>query len=444
MQVFNSTPPNRSPPPGTHKDRTSSLAAQSFQASVTPAGDIRQVQRKNSGYKRTSGCDRDHRVFTHSGDRDFEKKHPPDQRSGLQWSPSWGWRDYHNDDYYQRSRKDDCKSHSFIPAGAEEEDWDADLGQAESSLERAHHFYLADQGGTTQSDDHTMPCDYYSSPPEPQPGSYPGGEQLTSKNTTYAELQGSLITQEKEDLILQGRGETSMSTETPSTEGYQKMPPPPPPKKGKWGYEAYMNRMAAEEQKYHEEQAKKWEEWNQTSKKFKVVNYGFAANEPHPNDDVLCWLQWNDDNLKSYAKWAMELQSVYPCDYRELARRIYLTWQWLKAVNKLGILNIPCPPAPDHLRVWMFKVDDLAHMRLLPNHYLCIQYTWALQFTATTTTSAAMCRPADCLTAFITSMSPFLYHHREYVVKPCPHPTLPEVLPWVHTSSTSCTVLWWT
>ena len=65
-----------------------------------------------------------------------------------------------------------------------------------------------------------MPHEYYSSPPEHQPGSYPGGEQLTSKNTTYAELQGSLITQEQEDLILQGRVETSMSTETPSTEAY--------------------------------------------------------------------------------------------------------------------------------------------------------------------------------------------------------------------------------
>ena len=67
-------------------------------------------------------------------------------------------------------------------------DWDADLDQAESSLERAHHLYQADQGGTTQSDDHTMPCDYYSSPPEPQPGSYPGGEPLTSINTMYADL----------------------------------------------------------------------------------------------------------------------------------------------------------------------------------------------------------------------------------------------------------------
>ena len=55
---------------------------ESFQASVTPAGDIRLVQSKDSGYERTSGCDRDHRVFTHSGDRDFKKKHPSDQRSG--------------------------------------------------------------------------------------------------------------------------------------------------------------------------------------------------------------------------------------------------------------------------------------------------------------------------------------------------------------------------
>ena len=202
--------------------------------------------------------------------------------------------------------------------------------------------------------------------------------------------------------------------------------------------------MPAEEQKYHDEQARKQEEWNQTSNEFKVVKCSFAANEPHPSDDVLCWLQWNDDNLKSYPKWVTELQSVCPCDYRELARRMYLSWQWLKAVNKLEILDIPCPPAPDHLRVWMFKADDLARMRLSPNHYLSIQYTQALQFTAATTTSAAVCKPVDCLTAFITSMSPFLYHHREYVAKPCPHPALPEALPGVHTLSTSYAVFWWT
>ena len=137
------------------------------------------------------------------------------------------------------------------------------------------------------------------------------------------------------------------------------------------------------------------------------MKHSFAANEPHPQDDVLHWLQWNDSNLKSYPKWVTELQSVCPCNYKELARRMYLLWQWPKAINKLGILDIPCPPALDHLKVWMFKVDDLVHMKLSPNHYLCIQYTWALQFTTATTTSAAMCRPVDCLTAFITSMSPF-------------------------------------
>ena len=68
---------------------------------------------------------------------------------------------------------------------------------------------------------------------------------------------------------------------------------------------------------------------------------------------------------------------------------------------------IPCPPVPDHLKVWMFKVDDLSHWNLMPNHYLCIQYARALQFAAATTTSAVMCWPAESLTAFITSMSPF-------------------------------------
>ena len=88
VQVFNSTPPNRNPPPGTHKDRRSGLATWSFQASVTPAEDIRLVQTKDSSYERTSGCDRDWRVFTCSGDRDFEKKCPSDQRSGSWWSPA--------------------------------------------------------------------------------------------------------------------------------------------------------------------------------------------------------------------------------------------------------------------------------------------------------------------------------------------------------------------
>ena len=111
------------------------------------------------------------------------------------------------------------------------------------SLKEAHHSYQADQGGPTWSDDHAIPCDYYSGPLEPQPGSYPGGKQLTSKNTTYAELQGSLMTQ-GEGLLLQGRVETALLTEAPTVEGYCKMPPPPP-KKGEQGYEDFMKRMAA-------------------------------------------------------------------------------------------------------------------------------------------------------------------------------------------------------
>ena len=58
------------------------------------------------------------------------------------------------------------------------------------------------QEGATLSNDHITPHDYYSNPPKPQPGNYPGGEQLTSRNTTYTELQSSLIIQEEENLAL--------------------------------------------------------------------------------------------------------------------------------------------------------------------------------------------------------------------------------------------------
>ena len=84
-----------------------------------------------------------------------------------------------------------------------------------------------------------------------------------------------------------------------------------------------------------------------------------------------------------------------------------LSWQWLAAVNKLGILDIPCPAPPDHLKVWMFKIDNLVNLRLTPSHYLCIQYAQALQFTTAISTNASMCRPAGCLEAFIMAMSPF-------------------------------------
>ena len=215
MQVFNSTPPNRNPPPSTCKDR-----ARSFQASVTSAGDIRLVQSKDCSYDRTSGCDRDYRVFTHSGDRGFEKKFHQIKDLVHNGPPAKARKISISITTTNIAGRTNTKPISTYHTGAEDKDWDADLDQAESSLERVHQSYQADQGGTTQLDDHTIPHDYYSSSPEPQPGSYPGGKQLTSKNTTYAELQDSLITQEKEDLILQGRVETSMSTETPSTEGY--------------------------------------------------------------------------------------------------------------------------------------------------------------------------------------------------------------------------------
>ena len=44
-----------------------------------------------------------------------------------------------------------------------------------------HHLYQADQSGPAWSDDHAIPHDYYSGPPEPQPGSYPGANNSPAK-----------------------------------------------------------------------------------------------------------------------------------------------------------------------------------------------------------------------------------------------------------------------
>ena len=111
-----------------------------------------------------------------------------------------------------------------------------------------------------------------------------------------------------------------MSADIPSAEGYRKLPAPPPPKEGEQGYRAYMDRTAVEEKEFCQEQQKKWEEWQQVSTEFKVLKRGFTAKKPHPGNDVLRWLKWNDSNLRTYPKWATELQSICPIDYRELAR----------------------------------------------------------------------------------------------------------------------------
>ena len=78
-----------------------------------------------------------------------------------------------------------------------------------------------------------------------------------------------------------------MSADIPSAEGYWKLPTPPPPKEGEQGYRAYMDRTAMEEKEFHQEQQRKWEEWQQVSTKFKVLKHGFTANESHPGNDVL-------------------------------------------------------------------------------------------------------------------------------------------------------------
>ena len=55
MHVSNSMPPNWNPPPSSHKERSSGLAAWPFQASIYPLGDIRMVQSKDSSYEGAAG-----------------------------------------------------------------------------------------------------------------------------------------------------------------------------------------------------------------------------------------------------------------------------------------------------------------------------------------------------------------------------------------------------
>ena len=70
-----------------------------------------------------------------------------------------------------------------LRAAAEEEDWDTDQGRAQTSLKKHIMPTMRIKANPITSDYHIIGHDPYSGPPEPQPGSYPHGEQLTSRNT---------------------------------------------------------------------------------------------------------------------------------------------------------------------------------------------------------------------------------------------------------------------
>ena len=53
--VFNSTPPSPAVLPSAHKEAPSGMAAQPFQATIDPLGDIRLVQSRDGGYERARG-----------------------------------------------------------------------------------------------------------------------------------------------------------------------------------------------------------------------------------------------------------------------------------------------------------------------------------------------------------------------------------------------------
>ena len=167
-----------------------------------------------------------------------------------------------------------------------------------------------------QADDKAPTTDPYQSTPGTQPGSYPWEGSIPSKTPTY----DSLVTQESEDRLLQSRAGMAGPSGATSTE-YHKLPPPPAPKVGEPGYGQYMIEQQREEQKYHEEQSKKCVDWEQPDNQYRgALNAVFATDKPHPTNDILCWLCWNYRSTTSYPKWAQELQSVCPIEYKELAR----------------------------------------------------------------------------------------------------------------------------
>ena len=69
-------------------------------------------------------------------------------------------------------------------------------------------------------DDHTIPHDYYCSLPEPQPGSYPGGKQLTSETPHMLSYKTASSLWKKKTSYSKGELKPAWSTETHSTEGY--------------------------------------------------------------------------------------------------------------------------------------------------------------------------------------------------------------------------------
>ena len=167
-------------------------------------------------------------------------------RHGPRYSSSRNRRDHHDDSHHQYEDWDDNRSHPSRST-VEEENWYKDQDAAQTFHKEAHKTYEEDQDHSNCSDDHIISHNPYSGPPEPQPGSYPHGEQLTSKNTSYEDLQDSLVTQDEEDLLMQGRVEKALQLEGTVADKGCHLPPPPLPKEGDHGYEDYVRRRASEE-----------------------------------------------------------------------------------------------------------------------------------------------------------------------------------------------------
>ena len=135
---------------------------------------------------RASDQDQECGAVAHTGSRRLDRGHSSDtdhHQHSSRSSSKRNRRDHYGEDCHQCEDWDGDRSQSFKPAM--EEDWDKDQDRAQTSLKDAHYAYGGDQNHSNCTDDQAAGHDYYSGPPEPQPGSYPCGEQHTSRNTTY-------------------------------------------------------------------------------------------------------------------------------------------------------------------------------------------------------------------------------------------------------------------
>ena len=78
-----------------------------------------------------------------------------------------------------------------------------------------------------------------------------------------------------------------------------------------------------------------------------------------------------------------------------------VTWLTPLSVSIYARVTIPYPPAPDHIKPWVFPIEEWwTKMKLSPEHLTCIQYAKVLQYTAKLSKGTNLIESANCVSAF--------------------------------------------